>query len=99
MDDLKGMPSYGVKMNGRRVGMGMCKGDNPLEAELAAHMYRERMKHRVAAFVQHSFDEEEASRMNAAGVTIMQHMRKRLLGSAAAIWPFPHNAGNISEAA
>jgi len=81
------IPNYGVKVNGRAVGT--AKVDKDIEAELAEFMFRERMSNRISAFVQNMLDEEEASRMNAAGVTLMQYRRKQLLGSAAAIWPFP----------
>lgn len=88
MEDLKGMPSFGVKVQSAGVRMnGSHYGKT--EAELAEYMFRERMAHRIAAAVRVSLDEEEASRMNAAGVTLMQYRRKHLLGSAAAVWPYP----------
>ena len=95
MEDLPNMkainpvPAYGAKINGHPVGVSKSKVEADLEADLAEFMFRERMSNRISAFVQHSLDEEEASRMNAAGVTLMQYRRKQLLGSAAAVWPYP----------
>ena len=103
MEDLPNMkainpvPAYGAKINGRPVGV--AKVDKDIEAELAEFMFRERMSNRISAAVQHSLDEEEASRMNAAGVTLMQYRRKQLLGSAAAVWPYPRHVDNGNIAA
>lgn len=101
MEDLPNMkainpvPAYGAKINGHPVGVSKSK----VEADLAEFMFRERMSNRISAFVQHSLDEEEASRMNAAGVTLMQYRRKQLLGSAAAVWPYPRHVDNGNIAA
>lgn len=93
MDDLKTMPSYGVKVRSAGVRMNGHKATTPDQdpnaLALAEYMFKQRMSNRISAFVQNMLDEEEASRMNAAGVTLMQYRRKQLLGSAAAVWPYP----------
>ena len=102
MDDLKGMPSYGVKVRGGgvRVNGHVHPEEDKNALLLADYMFKQRMANVIGQAVQRNLDEEEASRMNAAGVTLMQFRRKQFLGSAAAIWPYPRKDGdNIAEAA